>query len=381
VAEEALVKRLKESVKDWNEWRNANLKIWLDLSEADFREADLREADLRNLDLRNADLQKANLSDAKLDGSYLSGANLREADLSDAHLVMAYLDWSDLRDAGLNGADLRGVNLNGANLQGADLGEANLSRADCRWADFSGADLTEAQFNTMSLRWANLKGAQIGLTSFAEVDLRDVEGLDQVSHSAHSYISVDTVYESKGQIPVMFLRGVGVPDNFIEYMQSLAGTAFEFYSCFISYSKQDQEFADLLHADLQDNGVRCWFAPHDAKAGLKLHEQIDQAIRLHEKLLLILSSNSIASDWVKMEIKKAAKRQMQEKRDVLFPVSLVPFNTLRDWECWDGDLAKDLAAEIREYLIPDFSQWKHHNSYKTSFDKLLKDLRSGKTKV
>jgi len=32
---------------------------------------------------------------------------------------------------------------------------------------------------------------------------------------------------------------------------------------FISYSSKDQAFAERLHADLQNKGVRCWFAPHD----------------------------------------------------------------------------------------------------------------------
>jgi hypothetical protein len=48
-----------------------------------------------------------------------------------------------------------------------------------------------------------------------------------------------------------FPRGVGVPENFIEYMGSLTGKALEFYSCFISYSARDQEFADSLYADLR----------------------------------------------------------------------------------------------------------------------------------
>jgi hypothetical protein len=55
----------------------------------------------------------------------------------------------------------------------------------------------------------------------------------------------------------------------------------EFYSCFISYSTKDQEFAKRLHADLQVSGVRCWFARHDIQSGKKLHEQIDHAIRVH----------------------------------------------------------------------------------------------------
>ena len=93
----------------------------------------------------------------------------------------------------------------------------------------------------------------------------------------------------RGKIPEVFLRGCGVPDEFIAYIGSMVGRPIEFYSCFISYSTQDQEFADRLYADLQAKGVRCWFAPHDIKGGRKIHEQLDEAIRLHDKLLLILS--------------------------------------------------------------------------------------------
>ena len=150
----------------------------------------------------------------------------------------------------------------------------------------------------------------------------------------------------------------------------------QFYSCFISYSTKDQEFAERLHADLQAKGVRCWFAPHDIASGKKIHEQIDEAIRLHERLLLILSPASIESEWVKTEIAKARKREVREKRRVLFPIRLVDFESLRDWECFDADTGKDSAREIREYFIPDFSKWKDHDSYRTAFDRLLRDLKA-----
>jgi hypothetical protein len=71
----------------------------------------------------------------------------------------------------------------------------------------------------------------------------------------------------------------------------------QYYSLFISYSTKDNEFAERLHADLQNKGVRCWFAPHHIAAGKKLHEQIDEAIRLYERLLLILSTASMSSEW------------------------------------------------------------------------------------
>jgi hypothetical protein len=79
-----------------------------------------------------------------------------------------------------------------------------------------------------------------------------VKGLATVRHRGPSTIGIDTIYKSHGKIPLAFLRGAGVPDNFIEYMGSLTGKAFEFYSCFISYSTKDQEFADRLYADLQN---------------------------------------------------------------------------------------------------------------------------------
>jgi hypothetical protein len=166
-----------------------------------------------------------------------------------------------------------------------------------------------------------------------------------------------------------------VPAEFIAYIGSMAKRPIEFYSCFISYSTKDQEFAERLHADLQSKRVGCWFAPHDIKSGRKLHEQIDEAIRLHDKLLLILSADSMASEWVKVEMRRARQREVKEGRRVLFPIRLVSFETLRDWVCLDSD-GTNLAEEIREYFIPDFSNWKDHDSYQAAFQRLVKDLKA-----
>jgi hypothetical protein len=74
-----------------------------------------------------------------------------------------------------------------------------------------------------------------------------------------------------------------------EYLRSLQGEAIQFYACFISFSAKDQGFADRLHADLQNKGVRCWFAPQDLPIGAKTRPAIDEAIRRSDKLLLVLS--------------------------------------------------------------------------------------------
>jgi hypothetical protein len=57
-------------------------------------------------------------------------------------------------------------------------------------------------------------------------------------------------------------------------------------------------------------------------------------------------------------------------------IRLVDFDTLRDWTCFDADTGKDLAVKIREYFIPDFSNWKSHDDFETAFARLLRDLKS-----
>jgi hypothetical protein len=210
----------------------------------------------------------------------------------------------------------------------------------------------------------------------ASVDLSGVEGLSAVRHIGPSRISISTIYLSKGQIPEVFLRGCGVPESFITYNKSLVGKPIEFYSLFISYSSRDQDFAKRLHADLEAAGVRCWFAPHDIRGARKINEQIDEAIRLHDKLLLILSEDSMSSNWVKTEIANARAKETQQNRQMLFPITLVPFDRIKIWKLFDADTGIDSAREIREYFIPDFSNWKDHDSYQQAFQRLLRDLKA-----
>jgi hypothetical protein len=150
----------------------------------------------------------------------------------------------------------------------------------------------------------------------------------------------------------------------------------EFYSCFVSYSTRDEEFAQQLYGDLRESGVQCWFAPHDVVGGKKLHHQIDEAIRAHERVLLILSESSMASEWVRTEIAKARQLEMKESRQVLFPIGLASYDRIRGWECFDADTGKDSAREIREYYIPDFSQWRNDSLYRGAFQRLLNSLKS-----
>ena len=41
---------------------------------------------------------------------------------------------------------------------------------------------------------------------------------------------------------------------------------------------------------------------------------------------------------------------------------------------FDADVGDDSVKRIREYFVPDFSNWKYHEAYQQSFEKLLKAL-------
>jgi len=88
-----------------------------------------------------------------------------------------------------------------------------------------------------------------------------------------------------------------VPDDFIAFIPSHFGMqqAIQFYSCFISYSTRDEEFARRLYSRMRDEKLRVWFAPEEMKGGQKLYEQIERAIQLHDRLLLVLSESSMQS--------------------------------------------------------------------------------------
>jgi TIR domain len=138
------------------------------------------------------------------------------------------------------------------------------------------------------IRHGHLSDAILSSTVLAEIDLSRTKGLESVRHEGPSTIGIDTIFLSKGMIPEVFLRRAGVPESFISQVKALVSALepIQFYSCFISYSSKDHDFAKRLHADLQQQAVRCWFAPEDMKIGDPFRPRIDEAIRLYDKLLL-----------------------------------------------------------------------------------------------
>jgi uncharacterized protein YjbI with pentapeptide repeats len=295
----------------------------------------------------------------------------------------------DLRRANLRRADLRGADLRGADLSEAIFYRTNLTGAHLSRADLTGADLTRAFLTEANLSGADLTGATLTMayleTVFGDTNLTAVQGLETCYHSGPSTLDLRTLAKS-GPLPWDVLWRCGLNDWQIEatklYQPDLtpaqindivyriynlrAEPLIQFYSCFISYASKDNAFAEQLYADLQKKGVRCWFAPEDMKIGDRLRLRIDETIGLYDKLLLILSKTSVASQWVEEEVETALVRERKQGTTVLFPVQIdnTVMNIKAGW-----------PAFIRNTRnIGDFRRWKTHEVYQQAFARLLCDL-------
>jgi len=148
----------------------------------------------------------------------------------------------------------------------------------------------------------------------------------------------------------------------------------QFQSVFISHSHKDHDFVSRLNSALRRHGVRTWFAHDDLNVGTKIHESVFTAISSFDRLIVVLSKSSIQSPWVIAELRRAMRRQKDEKRNILFPVSLLSYDQLKDWSCFDSDSGIDIAVELRQYLMPVIEEPLDEDSFNEFVDSIVKGL-------
>lgn len=225
-----------------------------------------------------------------------------------------------------------------------------------------------------NLSRAFLKGADftrtiIGNTTFGNNDLSTVKGLDTVIHNGPSTIGIDTILRSQGNIPGIFLRGAGVPEDIINFFERRKGRALP--SCFISFTESDNAFAEKLYNDLKAAGIQCWRWKEDAKWGKTLMRSIDEAVRDNGRLIVVCTEQSLNSPAVIREIERALQKEDElmrkgEDNEVLFPIMLDDYILHR----WDHHRKADVIAKN----IGDFRQWNDPAVYRPGFDRLVRDL-------
>ena len=178
MANEEHQRLIKQSVNEWNTWRRENHGLNL-------------APDLSNIDLYNIDLRAVNFTFTNLTGANLVFANL-------------------------GGANFFGANLTEANLHRGNLIDANLTKAN-----LTNARLTETVLVEALLKETDFMDVVFGHTILANLDLRECKNLGTIKHKEPSTIGVDTLVKSKGAIPVEFLRGIGLDEDFIAFLGSL----------------------------------------------------------------------------------------------------------------------------------------------------------------
>jgi len=310
-----------------------------------------------------------------LEGVELIQGRFRGANFQRANLMRAVLRGANLREANLRGANLTHANLRGAYLRKADLRHSILKHCNLVGTNLIAANCDNADFDT-AICWD---------TFFVALDLSRVHHLERCFHRGPSNVDRRTLALS-GELPRPFLQGCGLsgweidltrlysaklgPSDIVEVLRSVASSrsahGIQRSSLFISYSHADRDFVDCIETALVDAGVVFWRDVHDAPAG-PLERIVTKAIEQNPVVLLILSKNSVESDWVEFEAQEARKLERKLKRNVLCPVALDDYWKNSAWSAV-------LRNQIVKYNILDFSNWRDNDVLTLQFQKLLSGL-------
>lgn len=357
-----LIELLAQGAESWNRWRGDDpadtvdlryLRIW-DLPRpirAGLSEFDLSGADLTGAQLPGADLRNGRLAQVIASRADFEGANLENADLTGARLNEAYLRHVHAKGSSFRGARLVGAHLARANLEDAILRNCDLQRAVIVGCNLNNSDFSEAIF---------------GESVFVDVDLSTVRGLSEIRHIDQSEFDWKTISRS-GSVPDWFWRATGIPPHLATYAHSF-NQPIQHYSCFISHSSTDALFSRELYIELKQAGISVWYFPEDAKWGQPIWGDIDQSIRIYDKLILVASAAALNSGPVLRELERALTREDREARSVIFPITLDDYL----FHGWDHPRRVDVLGKV----VGDFRRWRTSQAeYRTALRRLKEGLQ------
>jgi hypothetical protein len=252
--------------------------------------------------------------------------------------------------------------------------------------DVAGGNMIKLHFNLEVQQTINVSGGTVGKIVGEEINTGGGDYAEGgIDSREGAFVSGGTVHgpvvgSNQGTVNVTYNYYPAAPTMRTQTDPSRApvptkASAMPAASCFISYSTADKAFAQQLADQLRQAGISVWFAPDDVRGGAKLYDQIQQAIRGQDRLILVLSEHSMTSTWVATEIRLARKVEREQGVQKFFPIRLVDMPTLREWELFDADSGSDLAVEVREYFVPDFSDWRNPAACAAATTRILNGLQ------
>jgi hypothetical protein len=88
---------------------------------------------------------------------------------------------------------------------------------------------------------------------------------------------------------------------------------------FISYNRSDVAFVDWLAKNLVARRHNIWVDRWELNIGDSLISRIQGALTESDAILIVLSRNSVASEWCKKELNSGLMRELEEKRVLVLP--------------------------------------------------------------
>jgi TIR domain len=88
---------------------------------------------------------------------------------------------------------------------------------------------------------------------------------------------------------------------------------------FISYSRSDVAFVDWLAKRLVARRHHIWMDRWELSIGDSLISKIQGALTDSDAMLIVLSKNSVGSEWCKKELNSGLMRELEEKRVLVMP--------------------------------------------------------------
>jgi TolB protein len=118
------------------------------------------------------------------------------------------------------------------------------------------------------------------------------------------------------------------------------------FDVFVSYSSKDKAIANTIVASMEQNQIRCWYAPRDIKPSEDWANAISNAIEQSKVFLLIFSGNSNQSQRVLDELSLAISHE----------IPILPFRI----ENLEPDGAMRLHLSSRHWLDAYAPSWEDH---------------------
>jgi len=121
---------------------------------------------------------------------------------------------------------------------------------------------------------------------------------------------------------------------------------------------------------------------HDLKGGDFWRNQINKAIKMHDKLIVVCSREALFRKEVVEEIIEAIEAEREAEAQKLFPVRLDDFLFTKEAEELAYQILpsrqrrEDWLTYLRNYQVPDFSNWKDFDTFQREFEKLLNALKN-----